>query len=151
MTVITKSNLLPPLRETVQQWMEASTQNQVLNLRSFDTKSNGAASIQFKGNSAKLGEAEYVNDSNPVLCQRSSSDVGNSGSASIEFTNNFARHGPVLFGGLLDRLTVSQYANVNTVKNYRNTLTDGVQSFSDITNINDSRLTLTLDCHLLSY
>ena len=67
----------------------------------------------------------------------------NSGSASIEFTNNFTQHGPVLFEGLLDRCTVSQFANVNTVKNYRYTSTDGIQYFSDITNIKKSRLDIS--------
>ena len=71
------------------------------------------------------------------------SDVGNSGSASIDFTNNFVQHGPVLFGGQLYRCTVSQFTSVNTIKNYRYTSTDGVQYFSDITNIHNSRLDIS--------
>lgn len=137
-------------------YLEASAKLYVLK---SNNKHRSTASLQFKENSAKEGGAIYVNDTNPVLCQRLLDEFqsdstecfvqvftlqpklqveseDNARGLNIEFTNNFAQSGHALFGGLLDRCTVSQFANVNTVRDYRQISSNGVKYFTDITNIN---------------
>ena len=120
-------------------------------------------SIFLKGNSAEYGGAIYVADeANAGICQTSHnllhSDItecflqvltlllieliqSSTNLTSLEFTNNsaqFLTHGHVLFGGLLDRCTLSPFAEVYRYKfkeaNYYNRVT----YFTSVTNINAS-------------
>ena len=65
---------------------------------------------------------------------------------SIKFANNYAetmRNGQEIFGGLLDRCTVSPFAEVYTVETFKMSIS-GVTYFTRITNINDSKSNLQL-------
>ena len=85
------------------------------------------SAVQLNGNSADYGGAVYVNDdTNAATCEQPSAEcffqvlalhgllMPEVNTVSISFSQNHARRsGPTLFGGLLDRCTVSPFAEVH--------------------------------------
>ena len=60
----------------------------------------------------------------------------------LEFRNNSAASGAVLFGGLLDRCTLSPFAEVYRYMDYGRTYIGGIMYFMTITNINFTKSNL---------